>query len=196
MESMDVINSVLEFGTDAVLRYRTMSEESDNRIQEYFLRSCIALDLHRRFACCVQLEVLYTDIASYLRVPDSPELTQKFGGCKTDIAMFETGFAPAIIELKILDEDRKLKGTEDDVLKIRQLSEIRKIRGYIGVFICQTSGSLEEQIQRLETVLNRKVYTGTSQRSHDAQWQWCFGCSLVSENPRPDGVRFPCSPVT
>ena len=143
---MDVMNAVVEFGTDAVLRYRTMSQKPDNEVQEYFLGSCIAQRLHDRFACCVQLEPLYADIASYLAVPSSPELTSKIGG------------------------------------------KICKIRGYVGVLICQTTDSLEEQTERLETALQGKFHTWTAQRSRDGQWQWCLGCSLVSDNPQPDGI--------
>jgi hypothetical protein len=185
---MDVMNAVVEFGTDAVLRYRTMSQKPDNEVQEYFLGSCIAQRLHDRFACCVQLEPLYADIASYLAVPSSPELTSKIGGWRADIAMYQNGFPPAIIELKIPDERHPLVDVEFDAFKLRRLGKICKIRGYVGVLICQTTDSLEEQTERLETALQGKFHTWTAQRSRDGQWQWCLGCSLVSDNPQPDGI--------
>jgi hypothetical protein len=185
---MDAVKAVVDFGTAAVLRYRTMSEEPDNRVQEYFLRTCIALGLYERFRCGVQLETLYTDVATSLGVPGGSELTNKIGGCKADIAVFQNGLPHAIIELKILDEPRPLWKVEDDVRKVRRLGEICKIQGYCGVLICQTAASLEEQTHRLERSLLRKVHTGATQISRDGKWQWCFGCCLVSGNQEPEGV--------
>jgi hypothetical protein len=102
--------------------------------------------------------------------------------------MYQNGFPPAIIELKIPDERHPLVDVEFDAFKLRRLGKICKIRGYVGVLICQTTDSLEEQTERLETALQGKFHTWTAQRSRDGQWQWCLGCSLVSDNPQPDGI--------
>jgi hypothetical protein len=196
MESPDVMNSIVEFGTDAVLRYRKISQEPDNEVPEYFLGSFIALGLYERFQCGVHLEHLYTDVATSVGVPRSSELTNKIGGQRADVALYKDGFPIAIIELKLLDERHPLVNIEADALKVRKLGEMCKVPGYIGVLICETTAPLEEQAQRLETALQRKVHRGATQSSRDGKWRWCFGCSLVSDNLRPETARPSCCSVT
>jgi hypothetical protein len=185
---MDIIKAVVECGTNAVLRYRENSQEPDNEVPEYFLGCFIALGLYERFQCGVRLEHLFTDVATILGVPRSSELTNKIGGQRADVALYEDGFPLAIIELELLDEVHPLVNIEADALKVRRLGEICKVPGYIGVLICETTASLEEQTQRLETALQRKVHSGATQSSRDGKWRWCFGCSLVSDRLRPEGV--------
>jgi len=189
VESRHIIDSVVKFGTDAVDRYQKMSEKAAETVQEYFLRSFIAMKLHESLGSCVQLETLYTDVAWSLGVRGS-ELNREIGGQKADITLFEDAKPCAIIELKILGgAGRTLQRIQEDARKLIKLSDICKIPGYIAVLICKKTGPLlEEQIARMEKELNLKVHRGGMQSSPDTQWQWCFGCSLVSDNLQPEGI--------
>lgn len=186
---MDIINAVLEFGTEAVLRYRKISGDPDNNVPEYFLGSCIAERLHERFQCQTHLEHLYAEIARDLGVPASWNLTRSIGGWRADIALIQPDLPPAIIELKILDERRPLDDVGSDARKLRKFAEICNIRGYVGVLICETNLSLEKQVQGVGQTLHQEIYTGNMQRSGDDQWRWCFGCSALVEIPRPDATE-------
>lgn len=181
---MDIRNAVVEFGTEAVLRYRKISGEPDNNVPEYFLGSCIAERLYERFRCRTHLEHLYTDIARDLGIPASGNLTRSIGGWRADIALVQPDLPPALIELKILDESRTLDDVGSDARKLRKFAEICNIRAYVGVLICETNLSLEEQVDRVGQTLQREVYTGNMQKSGDDQWHWCFGCCALVESAR------------
>jgi hypothetical protein len=61
---LDFEKAVVEFGTEAVLRYRTIAEaRHDNELPESFLRGFVAMRLHERFGCQVHVERLYTAMA-------------------------------------------------------------------------------------------------------------------------------------
>jgi hypothetical protein len=98
--------------------------------------------------------------------------------------MYPDGVPPVIIELKICDEGRQPSSVLGDVLKIKKLSNICKVTGYVGVLICQTNVPLEERIRKLEESLGRTVHTGKPQQSADGYWSWCFGCASLSEMPQ------------
>jgi hypothetical protein len=186
---MVIRNAILEFGTEAVLRYREISGEPDNNVPEYFLGSCIAERLHEQFQCRVHLEHLYTDIARDLGIPASWNLTRSIGGWRADIALMQPDVPPAITELKILDEAHPPSDVENDARKLRKFAEICNIRAYVGVLICETNLSLEEQVHKVGQTLQREVYIGNIQRSVDDQWRWCFGCSALLESPQRDATE-------
>ena len=72
---MDFEKAVVEFGTEAVLRYRTIAEaRHDNELPESFLRCFVAQRLHERFSYQVHVERLYTAMALDLGMPLTPDL--------------------------------------------------------------------------------------------------------------------------
>ena len=72
---MDFEKAIVEFGTEAVLRYRTVAEpRHDNELPESFLRSFVATRLHERFGYQVHVERLYIAMALDLGMPVTPDL--------------------------------------------------------------------------------------------------------------------------
>jgi hypothetical protein len=101
---LDFEKAVVEFGTEAVLRYRTIAEaRHDNELPESFLRGFVAMRLHERFGCQVHVERLYTAMALDLGMPIAPDLVNVLGAFRADIAVYESGRPFAVIELKIFD---------------------------------------------------------------------------------------------
>jgi hypothetical protein len=66
---MDIMKAVVEFGTEAVLRYRAISRQHDNALPEVFLGGFVACRLHDQFHCPVHIEHNYLVVASHLEVP-------------------------------------------------------------------------------------------------------------------------------
>ena len=88
---MDFEKAVVEFGTEAVLRYRTIAEaRHDNELPESFLRGFVAMRLHERFGCQVHVERLYTAMALDLGMPLTPDLSV---GLELDKAQILARFA-------------------------------------------------------------------------------------------------------
>jgi len=101
---LDFEKAIVEFGTEAVLRYRTVAEtRHDNELPESFLRSFVALRLHERFGYQVHVERLYTAMAVDLGMPVTPDLVTVLGAFRADVAVYQSGRPFAVIELKIFD---------------------------------------------------------------------------------------------
>jgi hypothetical protein len=63
-------SAIIELGTSAVLRYRTISHaKSDSCIPEIFLGGFIASQLYDRVRCPIHIERLYTRMAKDLGIP-------------------------------------------------------------------------------------------------------------------------------
>jgi hypothetical protein len=176
---MEVEKTVAEVGTDAVLEYRRISSGIDNSVPEVFLGGFVAPRLHDRFRCPVHIEHRYLDIASSQNVSIDQEVIRKIGDLRADIAMYPAGVHPAVIELKIFDEDRGMPGVLADIEKMKKLTRICTVSSYMGLLVCPTGASLEENVRRIEAGLGRALEQGRVQRSVDGRWSWIFGCALV-----------------
>lgn len=184
---MDFEKAVVEFGTEAVLRYRAIAEaRHDNELPESFLRGFVAMRLHERFGCQVHVERLYTAMALDLGMPITPDLVNVLGAFRADIAVYESGRPFAVIELKIFDAASPLPSVGLELDKAQILARFAKLRILVGVMICPIIVSLEARIERLHDAFGGNMYIGERQHSRDRQWQWCFACASLDER---EGVR-------
>jgi hypothetical protein len=176
---MDIRTAINEFGSEGVRHYREISSiVADNEVPEAFLSGFIASRLHDRFGCPVHVERSYMTIAKDIGVEPSPELEAEIGGYRADVAMYQEGLPPAIIELKIFDEGCQLSSIRDDLDKMDRLARRGKLRGYVGLLICETSSkNLKARKDDLEDALRREILLSRSQKSTDGKWSWCFGCA-------------------
>jgi hypothetical protein len=179
---LDFEKAVVEFGTEAVLRYRAIAEtRHDNELPESFLRSFVALRLHERLGYQVHVERLYTAMALDLGMPITPDLVAVLGGFRADIAVYESGRPFAIVELKIFDAASPLPSLGLELDKAQILARFTKLRIFIGLMICPIIVSLEARIERLHDAFGGNMYVGERQHSRDRQWQWCFACASLGE---------------
>jgi hypothetical protein len=184
---LDFEKAVVEFGTEAVLRYRTIAEaRHDNELPESFLRGFVAMRLHERFGCQVHVERLYTAMALDLGMPITPDFVNVLGAFRADIAVYESGRPFAVIELKIFDAASPLPSVGLELDKAQILARFAKLRILVGVMICPIVVSLEARIERLHDAFGGNMYIGERQHSRDRQWQWCFACASLGER---EGVR-------
>ena len=184
---LDFEKAVVEFGTEAVLRYRAVAQpRHDNELPESFLRSFVALRLHEQFGYQVHVERLYTAMALDLGMPMTPDLVNVLGGFRADVAVYENAQPSAIVELKIFDAASPLPSLGLELDKAQILARFAKLRILVGVMICPIIVSLEARIERLHDTFGGNMYVGERQHSGDRQWQWCFACASVGER---EGVR-------
>ena len=179
---MDFERTIVEFGTEAVLRYRTVAEtRHDNELPESFLRSFVALRLHERFGYPVHVERLYTTMAVDLGMPITPDLVTVLGAFRADVAVYQSGRPSAVIELKIFDAASPLPSVGLELDKAQILARFAELRIFVGVMICPIIVSLEARIERLHDAFGGNMYVGERQDLRDRQWQWCFACASVGE---------------
>jgi hypothetical protein len=179
---LDFEKAIVEFGTEAVLRYRTVAEpRHDNEIPESFLRGFVALRLHERFGYQVHVERLYTAMALDLGMPLTSDLITVLGAFRADVAVYESGRPSAIIELKIFDAASPLPSVGSELDKAKILARFGKLRIFIGVMICPIIVSLEARIERLHDAFGGNMYVGERYDSRDHQWQWCFACAALGD---------------
>ena len=185
---MDLKEHIVRLGTEAILRYRTVSSVAqDNEIPEVFLGSFAAPRLHDALACPVRVEELYSAIAINQKVAMTRELIDLFGGHRADLAVFPRESPWVIIEFKIFDERCPPATVAGDVQKIKNLADRCKVQGYVGVMICETPKvKLKSRIERLKNALGGEVYTGQIQKSANLKWRWCFGCLFLPGLTRVD----------
>jgi hypothetical protein len=177
---MNVERAVVEFGTEAVHRYRAMAEtRHDNELPDGFLRSHVASRLHERFQCPVHVDRLYATLAIDLGVPVTPDLISFLGGQRAHVAMYADGRPSAIIELKVFDEATPLPAVGSGLDKARMLQRLGTLEIFVGVMICPITLSLEARIERLHDALGGNMYVGERQASRDRQWEWCFACAAI-----------------
>jgi hypothetical protein len=159
---LDFEKAVVEFGTEAVLRYRTIAEaRHDNELPESFLRGFVAMRLHERFGCQVHVERLYTAMALDLGMPMTPDLVNVLGAFRADIAVYESGRPFAVIELKIFDAASPLPSVGLELDKAQILARFAKLRILVGVMICPIIVSLEARIERLHDAFGGRTPTFT-----------------------------------
>ena len=108
---MEIEKSVVEFATEAALRYRAIARvRHDNEVPESFLRSHVASRLHDRFDCPVHVDRLFAAMAIDLGGPVTADLVTALGGHRADIAIYRDDRPFAVIELKVFDEVAPLAG--------------------------------------------------------------------------------------
>jgi hypothetical protein len=184
---LDFEKAVVEFGTEAVLRYRTVAEpRHDNELPESFLRSFVALRLHERFGYHVHVERLCTAMALDLGIALTPDLVAVLGAFRADVAVYESGQPFAVVELRIFDAASALPSIGSELDKAQILARLAKLRLFVGVMICPIVVSLEARIERLHDAFGGNMYVGERQQSRDQQWQWCFACASLGER---EGTR-------
>jgi len=168
---LDFEKAVVEFGTEAVLRYRSVAEtRHDNELSESFLRGFVALRLHERFGYQVHVERLYTAMAIDLGVPMTPDLVAVLGAFRADVAVYENGQPSTVLELKIFDAASPLPSLGLELDKAQILARLAKLRVFVGVMICPIMVSLEARIERLHDAFGGNMYVGERQHSRDRQW--------------------------
>lgn len=101
---LDIEKAVVAFGTEAVLRYRSMAEtRHDNEVPASFLRGFIASRLHDRLQRPAHVERLYTAMALELGLPLTPDLVTVLGASRADVALYAEGRPSTLIALEIFD---------------------------------------------------------------------------------------------
>jgi len=179
---LDFEKAVVEFGTEAVLRYRTIAEaRHDNELPESFLRCFVPQRLHERFSYQVHVERLYTAMALDLGMPLTPDLVTVLGAFRADVAVYESGRPSVVIELKIFDAASPLPSVGLELDKAQILARFAKLRIFVGVMICPILVSLAAKIERLHDAFGGNMYVGEGPDSRDHQWQWCFACASLGD---------------
>jgi hypothetical protein len=178
---MGLESAIVEFGTEAVKRYREISKAAqDNELPEVFLGTFIGQHLSDRFHYGMRLERFYTVMADELKIDLAEEQRNELRLLRADIAVYEEKLPFAIIELKILDEGQQPAAVAVDLAKAQKMVRISNLHAYVGILICETMrDSLEVRIRNLEGVLNTKVTTGPPCDADGGNWHWCFGCASV-----------------
>jgi hypothetical protein len=181
---MNLANSIVEFGTQAVLRYREISSiAQDNELPEVFLGSFIAGLMHDRFKVPSHVEYPYLLLARNMgKQIDQADLINKFGGLRADVALFPAGEPPEIIEFKIVDEATSYSSVLADRDKMLKLAEFGPMRAYCGVLMCETSkaqGDLASRVTALQKAIGSESQIGATQLASNRDWSWCFVCFTV-----------------
>ena len=177
---MEIEKAVVEFATEAALRYREMAgTRLDNEVPESFLRSQIASRLHDRLACRVHVDRLYAAMAVDLGVDITAELITAFGGQRADIAIYRDDRPAAVIELKVFDEVAPLPSVGAKLDKAKLLARFAPLQVLLGVMVCPIVLSIEARIERLHDAVGGNLYVGERQSSGDGRWQWCFACASL-----------------
>jgi hypothetical protein len=177
---LDFESAIVQFGTEAVLRYRAVAEpRHDNELPESFLRNFVALRFHEQFGKHVHVERLYTAMVLDLGLPLSPDLVTVLAGFRADLAVYEDGKPVAIIALKVFDAASPLPSMGAEVDKAQILARLAKLQVFVGVMICPIIVSLEARIERLHDAFGGNMYVGERQHSRDQTWQWCFACASL-----------------
>jgi hypothetical protein len=177
---LEIEKAVVEFATEAALRYRTIAGTGlDNEVPESFLRSHVASRLHDRLVCPIHVDRLYATIAVDLGVCVTAELITALGGHRADIAIYREGRPAAVIEFKIFDEVAHLPSVGTKLDKAKMLARFAPLQVLLGVMVCPILVSLEARIERLHDAVGGNLYVGERQASRDGDWQWCFACASI-----------------
>lgn len=189
MERVDLSQAIVKYGTEAVLRYRSVSGiKQDSSLPEIFLGSFIACGIYDELKLHARTEVLYTDIASEHGVELSADLVRVIGGYRADIAVYQEDLPMAVVELKIFNDGKSASSVLADRDKVAKLSKLCRVDTYLGALVTDIeSGVLcTTRAQKLGKVLEQKSQVvGASQPSRDGTWKWCFvsGQMQIQSNP-------------
>jgi hypothetical protein len=178
---MDLKKTIVEFGTEGVLRYREISQSRhDNELPEVFLGSFIAPRLYDLFKHPVRVEAYYSVLAQEAGLALTGGLLTELGGLRADIAISPPSDRVILVELKILDEATQPSSIANDLSKMAKLTQSGKLLGYVGTMICETATQgLDTRVGLLEQTLRTTIYRGITQQSTCGNWTWCFGCAAV-----------------
>jgi hypothetical protein len=183
-DEMDLSSAIRDAGMKAVLEaYEISRPEQENEIREEFLSALMARNLHRTLAKPVRVEVPYTVIYGEL-VPASGvpvDILKKIGGYRADITVYEQEGAlirpTAIVEIKKFAEGANASSIFDDLHKGDSVELGKHLPIYAGVFVCQTSGSLQDRKEALQNALGHRIVFSDAKDALKGDWQWCFGCA-------------------
>jgi hypothetical protein len=177
---LEIEKAVVEFATEAALRYRAISGTSlDNEVPVSFLRSHVASRLHDRLACPVHVDRLYATMAVEIGARITADLITAFGGARADIAIYRDERPAAVVELKVFDEVAPLPSVGTKLDKARLLARFAPLQVLLGVMICPIVLPIEARIERLHDAVGGNLYVGERQPSGDGRWQWCFACASI-----------------
>jgi hypothetical protein len=180
---MDITRAIVEVGTQAVIHYRQRRAIKDEtRIPENALSLFIASELITQFNLDARVEVPYPNILNSLGVTGS-DVTPKFGGQRADVAVYEEKRPAAVVEVKIVDERRRLSGVVRDWGKIRLLQQYvadkaaTPLDGYVAAVVCDTNKPAEQTIVEMEQSLGSvTIERGRKTATLAGEWGWRFVC--------------------
>jgi hypothetical protein len=127
-------------------------------------------------------EAVQTTGTIALGVKLDPEIIRKIGAYRADVAVYHEDRPTAIVELKIFDDQKSAGAIIDDRDKIRKLSGLCGVEGYLGVLITDTASgaTCEERARALGMVLEQEFdVVGDKQISRTGAWYWCFASGRV-----------------
>ncbi len=187
---MNVKMAVATFGTDAVKKYRSMAAViGETFIPEACLRLFIASSMITDCKWDARVEMSYVKILRELGVHGT-EIIPKFGGQRADIAVYDKGAPSAIIEIKIIDEGRKLDGVVSDWQKITLLQRhlatrgLPNLPGYVGALVCDVERKLADQAvedpAKALAVEPSAVDRGIKHTALSNGWEWRFVCAELA----------------
>ncbi len=180
---MDIRHAIVEVGTQAVNHYRQRPAiEDETRIPENALSLFMASELITQYNLHARVEVPYPRILNSLGITGS-DVTPKFGGQRADIAVYKEKRPVAVVEVKIVDEGRKLSGVVGDWGKIRLLQQYvadkagMPLDGYVAAVVCDTNKPAEQTIVEMEQALGSKtIESGQKTATLAGGWGWRFVC--------------------
>jgi hypothetical protein len=189
MDDTNIESLIVRFGTEAILRYRLISDaESDSALPEIFLGGFIASRLYDELHCPIHIERPYTDMARELGIRLDSQLTKVLGGLRADLAIYKGKVPTHIVEFKIFDEGTQPIKVVSDLAKARKLASLKPVVAILGIMICEKRRSpLGSRLRQLEKEFGSPVCVGETQKSADGRWNWCFGSiSSSREGIKPD----------
>lgn len=177
---MDIEKAITTFGTEAVLRYRTMAQgRYDNEVPTSFLRAYVAQRLYDQFARTIHIERPYIALALDLGLQVTPDLISATRTQCANLAVYENGRPTAVIEMEIFDSSAPLPGLRFSLDRAKFLARDGGVQILVGFMICPIVVSLEARIERLHDAFGGNMYIGERQLSGDGRWEWCFASASV-----------------
>ncbi len=179
---MDFEKVVAGSGTEAILRYRTITGgHPDNQVPPSFIRSFIAGRLHERLGLHVHVDRPFTTIALELGMPLDKELADYLGGLRADVAVYERGRPSRLVHLEVFDSASHLPPGSAAMDRADFLARSGQLQAVIAVMVCPFFVSLEGRIERLHELFGGDMYVDERQPSWDDRWSWCFACAALGK---------------
>jgi hypothetical protein len=189
-DAINIKKTITAFGTDGVIKYRSMAAiRGETTIPETCLSLSIASSLITDCNWDAHVETSYSKIPGELGVHGTG-IGPKFGGQRADIAIYENGTPTAIIEVKIIDEGRKLNGVVKDWQKIALLQQclaskgLPSLPGYVGVLVCDVerkeAGQTVEELSQVLGLDPSTLERGSKNTALSLGWEWLFVCAELT----------------